>query len=46
MVERRKRLFEMAFTSGLDSNYVDVIEAMYYDRKDVDLIGYNSGGLE
>lgn len=45
-MERRKRLVEMAFVSGLDSNYVDVIEAMYFDRKDVDLIGFNSGGLE
>lgn len=46
MVERRKRLVEMAFVSGLDADYVNAIEAMYFDRKDVDLSGCNSGGLE
>ena len=46
MSTRRKRFYELAFKGGFDDRYYEVLEALFYGRKDILLEGDITGGLE
>lgn len=46
MQQRRKRIYEATFKSGLDERYIEIIQALYYGRQDVLLEGDITGDLE
>jgi hypothetical protein len=46
MRARRRRLYQVAFLGGLDDRYIEVIEGLFYERRDVLLEGDITGDLE